>query len=208
MSTRSEQPKREAEKFILASDNRHKYDEIAALLSTDFNLVLQSDSGIQSPPETGKTFTENALIKARHACRESGLPAIADDSGLCVDALGQAPGVFSARFAGEGATDAANNDKLMRQLEKVSNRKAAFHCVLLLLNSPDDVAPIIARGVWHGEIATHARGVNGFGYDPLFFIPHLGKTAAELTPNEKNTLSHRGTALRLLQEKLNVRRAS
>ena len=193
------------ETFILASGNRHKYNEIARLLGADFTLVLQSDLGIQSPPETGKTFTENALIKARHASRESGLAAMADDSGLCVDALGQAPGVLSTRFAGDRATDLENNDKLRQQLEEVSNRRAAFHCVLLLLNAPDDSTPIIAKGVWHGEIATQPMGTNGFGYDPLFFIPTLGKTAAELTTAEKNLLSHRSTALRLLKEKLDAR---
>ncbi len=191
-------------KFILASSNRHKYAEIAAGLGDRCELVLQSEAGIQSVPETGRTFVENALLKARHACRESGLPAIADDSGLCVSALGQAPGVWSARFAGEGATDAANNDKLMWQLEKITHRKATFHCVLLLLYAPDDAAPIIAEGIWHGEIAMQARGANGFGYDPLFLIPQLGKTAAELTPDEKNTWSHRGVALRGLREKMNV----
>ena len=202
----SKMPKAQGtETFILASGNRHKYNEIAQSLGADFKLVLQADLGIQSPPETGNTFTENALLKAQHASRESGLAAIADDSGLCVDALGQAPGVLSARFAGEGATDLENNDKLQRQLEKVSNRKATFHCVLLLLNAPDDSTPLIAKGVWHGEIDIQPRGANGFGYDPLFFIPELGKTAAELTTAEKNLLSHRGIALRLLREKLDAR---
>ena len=196
--------------IVLASGNQHKYKELAALPGSGFELKLQSEFGIEGPEETGRTFVENALIKARHACELTGLPALADDSGLCVAALGQAPGVLSARFAGQecagqDATDAANNDKLMTLLAGSTNRQASFHCVLVLLQSPDDAAPIIAEGVWQGEIATRARGRQGFGYDPLFYLPQLGKTAAQLSPAAKNACSHRALALVRLREKLRLR---
>lgn len=194
---------------VLATSNRGKVAELSALLAEaalDVRVVAQSELGIDSPAETGTTFVENALLKARHAARASGLPAIADDSGLVVDALGGAPGVRSARFAGDDANDAANIGKLLEQLSDARlDRTARFHCVLVALDDPDDAAPLIAFGSWAGRIARAPRGAGGFGYDPVFFDPALNCTAAELDAATKNRVSHRGTALRALVELLKNR---
>lgn len=182
-------------RLVLASNNPGKLREIAALLSME--VVPQAQLGIAEADEPHATFLENALAKARHASRAARLPALADDSGLCVEALGGEPGVHSAYYAGrEGdrqARDARNNEKLLSVLSQ--NRSAYYCCVVVLLRHPDDPRPLVAEGLWHGEIARAPRGENGFGYDPLFLIPQLGKTAAELDPAEKNRISHRGQAL-------------
>lgn len=195
--------------WVLATGNRGKVAELAALLAEarlELRLSTQAELGIAAPAETAATFVENALAKARHAARATGLPAIADDSGLVVPALGGAPGVRSARFAGEGADDAANVAKLLGLLaDPALDRRAAFHCVLVALEHPDDATPLIATGVWKGEIARAPRGSGGFGYDPVFLDPGLGRTAAELAPAEKNRRSHRGAALRQLVELLKNR---
>lgn len=182
-------------KVVLASGNAGKLRELSALLAPlNLMLTMQHELGVSSPPETGRTFLENALLKARHASAQTGLAAIADDSGLVVSALGGAPGVRSARYAGEDATDAANNRKLINVLAGVTQRTAHFHCTLLYLRHPDDPVPVLASGIWQGEIIDAPRGAAGFGYDPHFLVPALGKTAAELTRTEKNRLSHRGQA--------------
>ena len=192
-------------RLVLASGNPGKLQEIGALLAPlSFEVVAQSALGIAEAEEPHCTFMENALAKARHASRASGLPALADDSGLCVEALGGAPGVHSAYYAGRSGTreerDVRNNEKLLRELKDV--RAAHYVCVLVLLRHTDDPRPLVAEGVWHGEIARAPRGVNGFGYDPLFLLPDMGKTAAELDPGEKNLISHRGKALSRLLELL------
>jgi XTP/dITP diphosphohydrolase len=195
--------------WVLATSNAGKVAELAAMLEAadlDLRVTAQSALGVSAPPETGATFLENALLKARHAARETGLPAIADDSGLVVDALGGAPGVRSARFSGEQGDDAANIAKLLDLLAQPSlPRKARFHCVLVALEHPDEPAPLIASGSWHGEIARTPRGAHGFGYDPVFFDPALDCTAAELDSPRKNLVSHRGSALRGLIELLKNR---
>jgi XTP/dITP diphosphohydrolase len=191
-------------RWVLASGNRGKIREITALLrdsgAASIELVPQSDFGIESPAETGSTFVENALLKARHAARLAGLPAIADDSGLAVAALGGAPGVHSARFAGPQADDRANVAKLLAALAArgARDRAAVFHCVMVALLGVDDPAPLLAAGVWHGSISNQPAGAGGFGYDPVFFDSVLGKTAAELDPAQKNRVSHRSQALRQL----------
>ena len=195
--------------WVLATGNRAKVVELEALFAEAglaIRLTAQSELGVTSPPETGVTFVENALLKARHAARVTRLPAIADDSGLVVDALGGAPGVRSARFAGEESDDRANVAKLLELLTPPSlARGARFHCVLVALEHPNDAAPLIASGCWTGEIARAPRGTAGFGYDPVFFDPRLGRTAAELEPGQKNRVSHRGAALRSLVELLKNR---
>lgn len=195
--------------WVLATGNRGKVGELSALLAKaelELRLSTQAELGVTSPPETGTTFVENALLKARHAARMTGLPAIADDSGLVVDALGGAPGVRSARFAAENASDDANVAKLLTLLaDPALGRAARFHCVLVALVHADDPAPLIATGTWVGEIAPTPRGSAGFGYDPVFFDPKLGRTAAELEPARKNEVSHRGAALRRLVESLKNR---
>jgi XTP/dITP diphosphohydrolase len=191
--------------IVLASDNVGKIREIQALLADqDIEILPQSVFVRESVDETGLSFVENAILKARHACLASGLPAIADDSGLEVDALGGAPGVFSARYAGYGATDAANNEKLLRELAMVDDaaRTARFHCVMVYLRHAHDASPVIAVGVWEGRISRDLRGGGGFGYDPLFFVDEQGCSSAELDPAEKNQLSHRGKALRALVDML------
>ena len=194
-------------KLVLASSNPGKLREIAAILAPlAIEVVAQSALCIPEADEPHATFRENALAKARHASRAAGLPALADDSGLCVDALGGAPGVDSAYYAGrEGdraQRDARNNEKLLSSLQH--DRKAHYCCVMVVVRRPDDPQPLVGEGIWRGEIARAPRGINGFGYDPLFFIPSLGKTAAELDAAEKNRISHRGIALqkllRLLRE--------
>jgi XTP/dITP diphosphohydrolase len=195
--------------WVLATGNRGKVAELSELFAEaglGLRMTTQSELGVTALPETGTTFVENALLKARHAARVTGIPAIADDSGLVVDALGGAPGVRSARFAGEQADDGANVAKLLALLAQPSlDRSAHFHCVLVALEHPDDAAPLIAAGSWTGEIARAPRGFGGFGYDPVFFDPRLRCTAAELAPAEKNRVSHRGTAVRGLVELLKNR---
>ena len=192
----------EPPELVLASNNPGKLREIAALLS--MRVIPQARLGIAEAAEPHATFLENALAKARHASRAARLPALADDSGLCVEALGGAPGVNSAYYAGrEGGReqrDARNNEKLLGNLSE--NRRAYYCCVVVLLRAADDPRPVVAEGLWHGEIARAPRGSNGFGYDPLFFIPELQKTAAELAPEQKNRISHRGMALAKLIENL------
>jgi XTP/dITP diphosphohydrolase len=192
-------------RLVLASSNPGKIREIAALLAPlSIEVLPQSQLGIQEAEEPHETFLENALAKARHASRASGLPALADDSGLCVDALVGEPGVHSAYYAGlEGDRehrDARNNAKLLKELK--DNRTAYYACIMILVRSASDPLPLIAEGIWRGQIARAARGVNGFGYDPLFLLPELGKTAAELDPAEKNRISHRAQALTKLLELL------
>ena len=188
-------------KAVLASSNAGKLRELAAILSPlGYELVTQSSLGIDTPPETGTTFAENALLKARHAARLSGLAAIADDSGIEVDALNGRPGVYSARYAGEGATDLANLQKMLHELRGVppDRRSARYQCVIAFVRSADDPAPLIAHGSWEGRVLTAPRGTGGFGYDPIFQPIGLDVTAAELSADEKNARSHRGEALRVL----------
>ncbi|MFA7270483.1 MAG: RdgB/HAM1 family non-canonical purine NTP pyrophosphatase [Sterolibacterium sp.] len=190
-------------KLVLASGNPGKLREFAQLLAPlDFEVLPQADFDIPEAEEPHHTFVENALEKARHASRLSGLPALADDSGLCVEALGGAPGVQSARYSGEPKSDQRNNQKLLAELANQQNRRAHYACVLVLVRHADDPQPVIAEGEWHGEIIPAPRGAGGFGYDPLFLVPGLGRTAAELEPAQKNVLSHRGKALQLLIERL------
>ena len=192
-------------KFVLASGNQHKAEEIGVLLPAHFELVLQKDLGVESPIETGTTFIENAIIKAKHASLATGLPAIADDSGLCVPFLSGDPGIYSARYAGPEATDIDNLSKLRSALEGASDRRAFFYCVLVHMEAAEDPTPIITEARWEGEIAHEPSGDHGFGYDPIFRIPSLGKTAAELSSEQKNSISHRGQALAALSRLLNDR---
>jgi XTP/dITP diphosphohydrolase len=188
-------------RVVFASGNPDKLAEVGALLTNrGLTLVPQAQFTEVAAAETGDSFAANALIKARHAALASGLPAIADDSGLEVDWLGGAPGVRSARFAGPTASDADNNALLLRRLEGVDDelRTARFRCVLVYLRGPEDAEPLICEGVWSGRILAGPRGVGGFGYDPLFLVPELGRSAAELSTAEKNLHSHRGQALRAL----------
>jgi XTP/dITP diphosphohydrolase len=200
-------------RWVLATANRGKVAELAALLAnaTDaIELVPQTELGVVPAAEDAVTFLENALLKARNAARQTGLPAVADDSGLAVAALRGAPGVRSARYAGPKADDRANVAKLLEALADVPEgaRAATFHCVLVALEHADDPAPLIATGEWHGEIALRPSGAFGFGYDPIFFDPQLGRCAAELTPDLKNRVSHRGQALSRLAAALRVRTRS
>jgi XTP/dITP diphosphohydrolase len=191
------------QRLILASNNAGKLKEFAQLLAPiGFELHPQGEFNVPEAEEPFGTFVENALQKARHAARLTGLPALADDSGVCVNALGGAPGVYSARYAGEPKSDARNNEKLVRDLASHDDRSAYYYCVLVYVRHADDPQPVIADGVWRGQIIDTPRGENGFGYDPYFLIPALGKTTAELAPAEKNAISHRGQALRALVEKL------
>jgi XTP/dITP diphosphohydrolase len=195
--------------IVLASGNPGKKVEIEALLKPlGTRVVTQTELGITEAEEPHDSFLENALAKARHVAFATRLPALADDSGLCVPALGGAPGVHSAHYAGrEGdraARDARNNDKLLFELKQTNNRGAYYECVLVLVRGPGDAQPLVARAQWHGEIAWAPRGGGGFGYDPLFWLPELGKTAAELGPEEKNRISHRGQALAKLLELIRV----
>jgi XTP/dITP diphosphohydrolase len=193
-------------KLVLATNNPGKVREIQAMLGARFEVVTQSSLAIPEAEEPHDTFVENALAKARHASRHARLPALADDSGLCVDALGGEPGVHSAYYAGQEGSreerDARNNQKLMQSLAQ--GRAAHYVCVMVLVRRADDPRPLIAEGLWHGEIARAPRGANGFGYDPLFLLPKHGKTAAELDPAEKNRISHRALALRRLLELLDA----
>lgn len=190
--------------IVMASGNAGKIKEIATLLAhLDVNIVPQSDYGVSDADETGSTFEENAIIKARHAAAATGLPAIADDSGLAVDALDGRPGVYSARYAGVGATDEQNIDKLLEELDGVADdlRTAAFHCVACFVLSAD-AEPLLAVGSWQGHILDARRGSGGFGYDPVFLDPESGMASAELSPQQKNARSHRGKALRTLADLL------
>lgn len=190
-------------KLVLASNNAKKMKELNALLAPlGFEVIPQGQLDIPEAEEPHCTFVENALAKARHASRLSGLPALADDSGLCVKALGGAPGVISARYAGEPKSDARNNEKLLAELASHADRRAHFVSCLVLCRSADDPQPIIAEGEWHGEILPALRGDGGFGYDPLFLVPEFGKTAAELDAETKNRVSHRGRAMQVLIERL------
>ncbi len=190
-------------KLVLASNNAKKMKELNALLAPlGFEVIAQGQLGIPEAEEPHCTFVENALAKARHAAAHSGLPALADDSGLCVAALGGAPGVHSARYAGEPKADARNNEKLLAELAGQADRRAHFVCTLVLVRAADDPQPIIAEGEWHGEILEASRGADGFGYDPLFYVPSHGQTAAELDAVVKNQLSHRGQAMQQLIARL------
>lgn len=185
--------------IVLASGNTGKIREIQALLA-GHTIVPQSAFNVADCEETGLTFVENAILKARNAARQSHLPAIADDSGLVVDALGGAPGVFSARYAGAGASDQDNIDKLLRALDGVPEpqRSARFICVMVFMEHAGDPCPVIAQGIWEGRILTHSAGENGFGYDPVFWVPEQNRASAELPAAVKNSLSHRGKALKNL----------
>lgn len=185
-------------KIVLASGNRGKLAEFNQLLSsTGWNIFSQADFDVPEAAETGLSFVENAIIKARNAAQHSGLPALADDSGLEVDALDGAPGIYSARFAGIDADDAANNRKLLELIADVpeAQRSARFQCVLVFMRHASDPSPLICQGTWEGKLLNAPRGDAGFGYDPLFYIPDLQQTSAELSPARKNQLSHRGQAL-------------
>lgn len=190
---------------VLASSNQGKVNELQELLKPySLNIVPQSVFNIQSAEETGTTFVENAIIKARHAAKQTGLSAIADDSGLSVQALAGAPGVYSARYSAINATDDENNQKLLAALKDVpaSQRQACFHCVLVYMRHSDDPTPIICHGQWHGVISNELHGENGFGYDPLFIPDGYQQSSAELSPWQKNTISHRAIALKLLVQQL------
>jgi XTP/dITP diphosphohydrolase len=191
------------QRLILASNNAGKLKEFAQLLAPiGFALHPQGEFNVPEAEEPFGTFVENALQKARHAARLTGLPALADDSGVCVNALGGAPGVYSARYAGEPKSDARNSAQLIADLAAHADKSAYYYCVLVYVRHADDPQPVIADGMWRGRIVDTPRGDNGFGYDPYFLLPELGKTAAELAPAEKNGVSHRGQALRALVEKL------
>ncbi|WP_105199606.1 MULTISPECIES: RdgB/HAM1 family non-canonical purine NTP pyrophosphatase [unclassified Pseudoalteromonas] len=189
--------------WVLATGNKGKVAELSALLS-DLHITIkpQSDFDVSDVAETGTTFVENAIIKARHASAQTGLPAIADDSGLIVDALDGAPGVYSARYGGPGASDGDNIDKLLLDMQGLTKRSARFCCVLVLMRHKDDPLPLICQATWEGEITEQRSGFEGFGYDPVFKVKGLNKTSAELTKAEKNAISHRGQALQLLLAQL------
>jgi XTP/dITP diphosphohydrolase len=192
-------------KIILASNNAGKLREFGQMLATiDIEVLPQAHFNIPEAEEPHITFVENALAKARHAAKLTGLPALADDSGICVSALGGAPGVFSARFAGEPKSDERNNQKLIADLQGKTDRRAHYVAVLVFVHHADDPQPIICEGEWHGKIIDTPRGQNGFGYDPYFLVPDLNQTAAEIAADEKNRRSHRGKALRLLIERLKL----
>lgn len=188
-------------KIVLATSNQGKVREMADLLANfGFEVFPQNEFNVTDVAETGTTFIENAIIKARHAAKETGLAAIADDSGLEVDFLNGAPGIYSARYAGEGASDQQNLTKLLAAMEGVADkdRTARFHCVLVLMRHQNDPTPLICHGQWEGKILTQAKGSNGFGYDPIFWVPELNCASAELESTQKRQLSHRGKALQQL----------
>ena len=192
-------------KLVLATSNAGKLAELQPLLAVaGFELVTQGELGVADAIEDGRTFLENAILKARHASEATGLPALADDSGLVVDALGGAPGLYSARYAGRHGDSAANNARLLDQMEGLvgARRRAHFYCVLVLLRHAADPQPLVAEGVWPGLVLEAPRGEGGFGYDPVFFVPTHGVSAAELEPGLKNRISHRGQALARLRERL------
>ena len=194
------------QKLVIATGNQGKLHELQSLLKDyPYELVTQKSLGITDADETGLTFVENALIKARHAASISSLPALADDSGLCVDVMNGGPGIYSARYAGAGAKDSSNNEKLLNDLlpfRGQSPLKAQFVCVLVFLRHANDPLPIICQGIWHGEILPEKRGEHGFGYDPLFWLPERGCSSAELEPSLKNQISHRGQAMSQLKAAL------
>jgi XTP/dITP diphosphohydrolase len=207
---RSDTPRSDArrEPLVIATGNPGKLREFRELLADlPFDVVGLSDLGCDAPEETGSSFLENAVLKARHAAKAARAAAIADDSGLEVDALGGAPGLYSARYAGAGADDAANNAKLLAALKAspLQSRSARYRCVLVFVAGESDPAPLTAEGVWEGQIVDSPHGSAGFGYDPYFWLPELGMTAAELSPAEKNLRSHRGMALRALRGQLAAR---
>ena len=190
-------------KLALASNNPGKLREFQFLLQPlGIEVLTQAQLGIEEAEEPHQTFIENALAKARHVSRLSGLPALADDSGICVSALDGAPGVLSARYAGAPKSDERNNEKLLREMQDITDRRAHYYCVLVLLRHADDPQPLIAEGEWQGEIALQPSGDGGFGYDPLFWLAEFGKTSAQLEREQKHAISHRGKALRVLLEKL------
>jgi XTP/dITP diphosphohydrolase len=192
-------------RIVLASNNAGKLREFAQMLATiDIEVLPQAHFNIPEAEEPHITFVENALAKARHAAQLTGLPALADDSGICVAALGGAPGVFSARFAGEPKSDDRNNQKLIADLQGKADRRAHYVAVLVFVHHADDPQPIVVEGEWHGEIIDTPRGANGFGYDPYFLVPDLDQTAAEISAEEKNQRSHRGKALAQLIERLKL----
>ncbi len=191
--------------IVLASGNKGKLKEFNQILGElGVDVLPQSEYQVSDADETGLSFVENAILKARHACQLTGLPALADDSGLEVDALNGAPGIYSARFAGAGATDADNNQKLLQQLEgkPAAERSARFRCVLVFMRHAEDPTPLICQGSWEGQILEQPSGDNGFGYDPLFLVPELNKASAELAPEQKNRLSHRGKAVAEFKQKI------
>lgn len=196
------------QEIVLATGNQGKVKELRAMLAPQsWRVRPQTEWNFVEAEETGLTFIENAIIKARHAAQLTGLPALADDSGLAVDALGGAPGIYSARYAGTTATDTENVDKLLAQLAGVptEQRTAQFHCVLVFLRHAEDPTPLVCHGIWHGSITTQASGTQGFGYDPVFWVEAHHCTAAELEPEQKSQLSHRGQALRQLLQGLRER---
>jgi len=193
------------QRIVLASNNKGKVREIAQLLADkNLQVVPQSEFNIPDADETGLSFVENAILKARHAAKLSGLPAIADDSGLEVDALNGAPGIYSARYAGNGATDAANNQKMLAALADTADeaRTARFQCLMVFMRHAEDPTPIICQGTWEGRILRQPQGENGFGYDPLFLVPEKNCSSAELPAEVKNAMSHRGKALQALLQKI------
>ena len=195
-------------RVVLASSNKGKLRELSALLAPlGYDVITQSTLGIDTPPETGDTFAANALLKARHAAAVANLPALADDSGIEVDALNGRPGVYSARYAGEGASDQDNLLKMLAEMHGVpeSKRTARYQCVIAFVSTEEDPNPILAKGTWEGTLISHPRGLGGFGYDPIFIPSGFDRTAAELDPAEKNSLSHRGQALRALISQLQNR---
>jgi XTP/dITP diphosphohydrolase len=192
-------------RMVIASNNMGKLREIANILAPlDWEAMPQSAFCVPECPEPHVTFIENCIAKARHAAEHTGLPALADDSGICVDALNGAPGVYSARYAGDPKSDERNNQKLIAALHGEPNRRAHYYCVMVYVRYADDPQPLIAEGAWYGEIIDQPRGEGGFGYDPYFWVPEFGQTGAELSMEVKNGISHRGQALRSLAEKLRV----
>ena len=205
MANRAQSSPDSGRRVVLASGNAGKVREISAILADlDLDVLPQSQFGVPEVAETGSTFVENAIIKARNAAGHAGLPAIADDSGIEVDALDGAPGVYSARYAGEGASDRQNLDKLLADMAGVPapGRGARFHCVMVYMAHPADPTPVICHGVWEGSLLEAPRGTNGFGYDPIFLVPEYACASAELPPDVKNRISHRARAVRLLLERL------
>lgn len=189
--------------LVLASNNAGKLREFGSLLAPlGVRVVPQASLGVPECPEPYCTFLENALAKARHASRVTGLPALADDSGICVEALGGAPGVLSARFAGEPKSDARNNALLIERLQGARDRRARYVCVLVMVRHPEDPQPLVAEGIWEGEVCDEPGGEGGFGYDPHFWLPAFGRTVAEMDAETKNRLSHRGQAMQQLLGKL------
>ncbi|NUF49720.1 XTP/dITP diphosphatase [Gilliamella sp. ESL0250] len=193
------------QKIVLATNNQGKVNELQKLLAdAGFDIIAQSQFNVPDVEETGLTFIENAILKARHTAKLTGLPAIADDSGLAVDALDGQPGIYSARYAGEHSDDKSNNKKLLKALQNTpkERRTAYFYCALVFMRHENDPTPIICLGKWHGLILNEEQGEGGFGYDPLFYVPELGCSAAQLTKEQKSQISHRGQALKQLITKI------